>query len=406
MKKILSLLLVVLIALSTVVMGGAHYDIPNNMTLEEASKDPKYWHQGSCPEGNFPITPGNSTVGEAACSWFSSCFLFVKMGLMDPKKENPVTLIKWAQEKPGSRVWCGFHIDYTGIKEKYTTMEVSYNDDIAGVRDYDKIKLYCKGKMNEGWFVGLCVGQPSGGAHWVAVDGFDKDGDIILADSAYAGWNEPKKYNAPGNYGPNGGYADNAVCHVELYKVAGANPLKCPSIYGGTFEGGDDMKLTSVEQEEFDSICEEGALKGMPDVSNTSMLNQATQLEFADRRLLSQEKITQIENINDLHEADKITPVQVVSISLRIIGILLILYSVVLFMCLMFDKVNNMFDFSLLSLVSFGTLKVNDERDINSDLKKKNHKSTWAICTIIGIVFILGLIFLSDIVLKVIYSVL
>ena len=408
MKRILSLILIAILIASTTIIGGAHYGIPEGMTLEEAAKDPKYWHQGYVPEGNFPITPGGSTVGGAACSWFSSCFLFVKMGLMDPEKENPVTLIKWAQEAPSTRILAGFHIEYNGIKQKYPNMEVSYNDDIRGVKDSEKVKLYCKGKMNDGWFVGLCVGQdnnPNDGAHWIAVDGFDKDGNMIIADSAYDDWNEPKKWDDSGNYGSWGSYATNTISHVELYKVAGADPLNCPSIYGGKFEGGDSTKLSDAEQEEYDKICAEGELKGMPDVSKTNMLNEAVELEFKDRRYLSQDKINQIENINDIQESSKPQIVTIVSITLRVIGILLILYSVLLLLCMMLDKVNNLFDFSFLTLVSLGTLKLNNESTLSSDLRKKNHKSIKTILIIIGIIFLLGLVFLSDIVLKVIYSI-
>lgn len=410
MKRILSLILVAVMIVFTTVIGGAHYDIPEGMTLEEAAKDPKYWYQGVCPEGNFQISPGSSTVGGAACSWFSASFCLVKMGLMIPPKDNPIELIKWAQEDYVNRMigYPQFHVEYNSLSQRYPGLETKYNDDLRGVCDYDKVKLYVKGKMSEKWFVAICVGQEYGGsdgAHWVAVDGFDKDGDIIIADSAYSGWNEPKKYNAQGCYGNYNSYAVNSVCHFALFRKDGADPNNCPSIYGGKFEGGDSTKLSDAEQEEYNKICEEYELKGLSGIVESNLLDGQKTLEFSDRRYLSQDKINQIENINDIQESSKPQIVTIVSIILRVIGILLILYSVLLLLCMMLDKVNNLFDFSFLTLVSLGTLKLNNESTLSSDLRKKNHKSIKTILIIIGIIFLLGLVFLSDIVLKVIYSI-
>ena len=69
-------------------------------------KNVKYWCQGVVPNDNSIISPstGNSTIGDAACSNFSMACCLVKMGLLDPEKETPITLIRKADNGGAQKI--------------------------------------------------------------------------------------------------------------------------------------------------------------------------------------------------------------------------------------------------------------------------------------------------------------
>lgn len=415
--RVLSLLMVLVIMLSSVCCY-AYYDYnADGLSIEEASKDPKYWYQGTVPSSDN-VTLGNTgkTPGAAACGYFSASAILVKMGIMNPEEDNPIELIKWANENYTERMYgqeSGYwHINPWSIPSRYPDFEfeVLHNEeksdscyDLKG----DELKSWVKGVMNEGYFVALTIPRTAGGAHWIAVDGFDEEGNMIIFDSYYNATTEPKKYEDANNYGSYGSYSDYGASDAMLFKMEGVDPLSAPSIYGGTF----NISVSDEDIEEYNRLVKEWELNGMP-TNNDLLTGEQDALYLPTQDGLTQsEKDTLVEikaNIDD----NKKTSANIFSTILTFLGLVLMSYSILMFAGCVVDRVNTWIDMSVVSILSFGKIRLvpQDEEHIYKKTKPEKGLLTtkqWVMrciaVLVIGIIFVSGAIqeFLTWVLLKI-----
>lgn len=379
----------------------AYYDYnTDGKTIEEASKDPKYWNQGYVPDNDGLTLYNGRSISGNACSYFATSFALVKLGLMDPNKDNPVELIRWCNEDASKRVDIGgWHINPQAMSERYPGLEVVYPDYAVTDKQGDDVKVYVKGKMSEGYVVCLCIRHPDlqnpgeWSAHWICVDGFDGD-KMIIADSAYYACNEPKDWEMVGGYGPHGNYTDYTASYAMLYKKEGVDPFKTPSIYGGEFTSN---PMTDEEKERYQQILDDYDLVGMPDKS--VLLDNSLDFELADNTVLSLEENNQLANIKENLNTGRLTVLGVFSVLCKVLGIILLIYAMLLIVGSITDKINMWVDVSIIKILTFGrNTLITSEDDQDADVKGMITIKQMAFRIVI--VFLIGLLLLTPLPLK------
>lgn len=131
-------------------------------------------------------------------------------------------------------------------------------------------------------------------------------------------------------------------------------------------------------------------LRGMPgDPSGDSMML----LELADREMLSAKEQQAVVKIGEDISSRK--EVNIVGIISSTLGILLLSYTSLLYAALIFDKVNTLFDGSLLSVLTFGAAK--NVGDLTVEESRKATKK-FILATVIAV--IAGLLLISGLLLK------
>ena len=384
----------------------AYYDYTvDNLSVEEAQKNPKYWHQGTVPADTETLGSSGKSMGRAACGYFATSCVLVKMGKMDPTKENPRDLVKWAKTNDGIDSG-GWHLNMAKIgkyKEGVKTWTGNggyFNQEVAG-KSGSTLVTWVKGKMKEGWFVILCMGRAGGGAHYICVDGFNDKGEMIIADSAYNPTKEPKKFNQAGSYGSHGNYYDCPLSYAVLYKLDGCDPLKAPSIYGDEFKcSSAGASLSKEEEDLYNALVQEYELKGMP--AKSEIPTMQTEIDLVGQEDLSFSERNNIKEIKSNIDGRHITVLDVVNIIISFLGIVLCTYAVVLFVGGIGDLSNNWIEISIVSRLTMGRCRVLSSNDVNDLKVKKGDYSIkqWAfICLTI---FVIGIILVSGVIQKIV----
>lgn len=373
----------------------AYYDYnTDGKTIEEASKDPKYWHQGNY----VPLDNGVDT--SSSCSYFAASYCLVKMGIMDPTKDNPRELRAWSLEDINSRTSDPsdpFHLNPNSLNDRYpnSKFEVSWwTDESSSCANLskEKLKTWVKGEMKKGYFVALCF-KHEDGAHWVTVDYFDDEGNMILADSAYGSTTEPKKFEDPNNFGDHGSYYDWYTLYAMLFKMDGKDPLNCESIYGGKFS----TSVSDKEQEEYKQILTDWDLQGMP--KYTELYKDRSEVSLADNSVLSLQENNQLANIKENLDTGRLTVLGVFSVLCKVLGIILLIYAMLLIVGSITDKINMWVDVSTIKILTFGrNILITSEDDQDADIKGMVTIKQMAFRIVI--VFLIGLLLLTPLPLK------
>lgn len=377
----------------------AYYDYnTDGKTIEEASKDPKYWNQGFVPDSDGLTLNNGESLQDSACSFFATSFALVKLGFMDPTKDNPVELVRWCN-KDSSRLVENWHINPEALSERYSGLETIYPDYAVTGKQGDDIKVYAKGKMSEGYVVCLCIRHPKRSdpndwtAHWICVDGFDGD-KMIIADSAFGAYTEPKDWDLEGNYGDYGSYTDYTASYAMLYKKEGVDPFKTPSIYGGEFTSN---PMTDEEKEKYQQILDDYDLVGMPDKS--ILMDNSDNIELVNNSVLSLEENNQLANIKENLDTGRLTVLGVFSVLCKVLGIILLIYAMLLIVGSITDKINMWVDVSTIKVLTFGrNTLITSEDDQDADVKGMVTIKQMAFRIVI--VFLIGLLLLTPLPLK------
>lgn len=130
-----------------------------------------------------------------------------------------------------------------------------------------------------------------------------------------------------------------------------------------TEEGSDENKEEGGEEDKFDSLVglvKEDELVGMP--SSKGIASDLTLVELPDPNNLStSDKMSVSEIKSDILDSRDFKIWDTIRLVIVFIGLLVIMYSILLLVCFMFDRVNVIFDISLVSLISLGILRYSDE---------------------------------------------
>ena len=363
LRKVLICLMLYFALLVPTLYSRAYYDYSaDGLSLEEASKDPKYWNQGYVPDTeNIHLDSDGGSIGTSGCSYFGASYCLVKMGVMNPETDNPVELVKWCKEDTANRMISGWHLQPNALPERYPGIEVIYPENSCRGLVGQELETWCLGKMNEGYFIALCMGHNtdnSGGAHWIGVDGFDEEGNMIIADSAYTAWNEPKKFMDEGNYGTHGSYGTRFTCYAMLFKKQGVDPLTAPSIYGGNFNM---SPMTDEQAEEYNRILDEQNLAGMPEES--PLMDNQVEIDLPSSNVLSIQEGNNVAQIKENIDSNKRTIFSWFTVLCKFLGIVCMVYAIILIICMYMDLSNNWVDISILKIATLGKVEVSEGTD-------------------------------------------
>ena len=274
----------------------------------------------------------------------------------------------------------------------------------------DQLQTALKAFWNNGYFVIIGIKQNGAsadsngpkqdkgiyrGQHWVTLCDLSEDGDILVTDSTYGGTSDLKFYY-------NSGQEAAQIVHMVLLKNSSTSLMDAAKGKKASIPKVD----TSSSGETNETVNEDGlvlniskqAYYGEEEISAYCKLQELNLLDIIDDA--SYNNLTSLEQSNltnwiNVVEEDKVNHgfIYVVRVFVSIFGIILIVWSVLLYLAFWFDRINNIFDFDLLLVITFGQLRVSESDDDCSygaikpsrSAKTVNHKAIVLICiTAIG----------------------
>lgn len=187
--------------------------------------------------------------------------------------------------------------------------------------------------------------------------------------------------------------------HVALYignnKIVHTNTSKAPNNHIHTNILGEDYRTPSAYLRMIDDVSAFGTvteetqqavqnakssgtmvtesdLTGMP--IKSTLMDEQQQIVLKGREDLSQVDQDRLEAISGSMDAEKATPGSVMYRVVAFIGLLIVVYSVFMYVCLIFDKVNSFLDISLLSIISFGRWRLVSSDDVSEGYVKAGYQ--------------------------------
>lgn len=281
--------------------------------------------------------------------------------------------------------------------------DMSYEEQVASMKAF----------YNAGYFVVFCVeykgvNQQSNGAsgykaaHACVLAGINNE-DIYLNDPATGTVCAYKDRSAKGG-------AYNLV-YVELFKNDKTSPL--------SLSGSSPIEVTEQDKVQAANLgVSTQALRGyysedqlsayckLAEVDLTELLNSANRnsLEQSDIEGLANWE----RNINNNTSDSSI--IHYLRIFTMFMGIILIVWSVLVYLAYWFDRINNFFDLDLLGILTFGRLHMSDTEEEctlhlktlgKTEKKTVNHRAICFVC-LSGICF--GVLIVSDMLYKILYT--
>ena len=192
--------------------------------LKAATGEYKSWKQYDSRWAGTVMAPGYDTMAESGCLVTAIATLMVHSGCADESGVTPGKLCTYLSNNGGftsnSELYWG---KVNGAVEGFSL--ANWSVALSGSR-YDKaaqIERY----LNSGYYVVVSVGY---GAHWVAVDSADGNGNINIFDPAYS---YTKLF---------GSYSDAGVTRIALFSANGS---------GGSINGGSDNNGENTPMENY-----------------------------------------------------------------------------------------------------------------------------------------------------------
>ena len=169
----------------------------------------------------------------------------------------------------------------------------------------------------------------------------------------------------------------NYVSVMNVYSFDNANKSQYPH-YFRAFEdesvlGAPASSVPEIEFQISSNFVEEGDLAGM--VEDALFWQGSRRLVSADRDNLSDSEILNIEKIGNMKDAGKLTVEKVTGVAQTALGIIVLAYALILFAGFIFDRVNTVFEISLVTLFSFGYIKIARREDYEEVLRTNGVKA-------------------------------
>lgn len=376
MKRFTSLILVVCLVLSI-----------GLVPCYAADEEYKTFMQGDDRWGST-VYGGGATIAYSGCMITSIAVLkaYADPKLRDINKFTPATCATQIAMQGSACAWTSLTSDWKLI----SSGEHTYSEE-------ETIKAI-KAHADKGHYVLIgCAshGMPDDSDHYSPVVGLDSSGTPVLWDVGWGGnkWKE---------------FMNVAFTHRDRFvQIVSYESTVNPSnktMFGSSISG-DDSELTDEQkekmQENYENIVAEWDLKGLP--QEMAFKDGQTHIDLTGRDDLSfaeQRKIAELQESNI-----GLSPVRVVNIMLIVAGILMLLYSTLLVLSMFFDKVNNLFDFQLVTFMTLGRVTLVNTVDSKEDDegKKNGLVSVRTFTTGIIIVFVMGLLLVSGVFTKLLY---
>lgn len=209
-----------------------------------------------------------------------------------------------------------------------------------------------------------------------------RPGDLVIYwknNGSESGWSHMEMYIGEGLM---------VGIRTSFYHEGSPNYVSVTRVYSSTtnvphyfraFEDESVLGVPSATPEEMSiqislSMVKESELEGM--VENSLLWQGSQSVSPADRDKLSKEEILNLEKIKELKDNNKLTVEKVTTIVQTTLGIFVLAYAFVLLGGLLFDRVNTVFDVSLVTLFSFGYIKVARRDDYDNLLNANGETAT------------------------------
>ena len=189
--------------------------------LKAATGEYKSWKQYDSRWASMQMAPGYDTMAESGCLVTAIATLMVHSGCADEAGVTPGKLCTYLSNNGGftsnsELYWSKIN----GAVEGFSLANWSVS--LSGSR-YDKV-AQIQSYLDSGYYVVVSVGY---GAHWVAVDSVDGNGNVNIIDPAYS---YTKLF---------GSYSDAGVNRIALFSANGSG--------GGIDGGGNNNNNTNME---------------------------------------------------------------------------------------------------------------------------------------------------------------
>lgn len=355
MKKFLNILILFIVFLNIAIF-------PTSVSASD--NEYKHFLQGDSRWGSY-VYGGNETIGGAGCAITSYTILaaYADPKLRDVKKFNPKIAAQDYLNFSGGDI-------YWNPKKgplKYLGTSVTSKDAV-------------KKALNKGYYIIAWSSfvYPSG-THFSPIVGWDSKKDKPIVWDVAGGGKTWDDFTAKSTI----------ITGFQVYKSTKLNSKDAFAGAGDDSESSSkDSKLVKKQKEAYDNVLNEWKLHGMPKHSDIVAKVQDVKLADSNKLTLAEKKSKTF--IQDSMDAQNKTAYQILNICCVVLGLLMIVYSLLLYLGFFVDRSNYFIDLSFVSLLTVGKVKLVDTKENLTDDQKEDgyvtSKTFFARCFIISLI--------------------
>lgn len=356
-------------------------------TVAATSDEYKTWLQGD--DRWAGESWGSETIGYSGCMIVATAILmaYADPDLRDPEKFNPLIALN------EGRISCVSG----GIIFSATKDPLQWEDYIS-VSGEDDCKEKIKQYLSEGKYLeiyGTPVYDERGGyyhsnGHFCPVVGWDSSKD------------QPVIWDVAHNHESWYAYVDGGIEGLEVFS---STKLKSTETLNGDIVSTGGTTTEESQQKAAGDVLSEWDLNGMPSYSvlKNGMVLPESLPKQGELSLVEQINLNEIKENIDLRTK---SAEEVVNIVFVLIGLLMLIYGLLLLISFFFDRFNNFLDFSLVSALTLGKIRVIDKGvPITNDLSKQGYVTSTTLLIRIGAIELIGGLLVSGVIVRLIFKI-
>lgn len=355
MKKFLNILILFIVFLNIAIFP---------ISVSASDNEYKHFLQGDSRWGSY-VYGGGQTLKGAGCAITSYSVLaaYADPKLRDVKKFNPkIAAQDYLSFSGGDLYW-------NPVKGplKYLGISVTSKDAVKKALD--------KGYYIIAWSSFVYPG----GTHYSPIVGWDSKKDKPIVWDVAGGGKTWDDFTAKGT----------VITGFQVYKSTKLSSKDAFAGAGSDSESSSkDSKLAKKQKEAYSNVLNEWKLHGMPKQSDIVAKAQDVKLTDSNKLTLAEKKSKTF--IQDSMDAQNKTAYQVLNICCVVLGLLMIVYSLLLYLGFFVDRSNSFIDLSFVSLLTIGKVKLVDTKETLTDEQKEDgyvtSKTFFARCFIISLI--------------------
>lgn len=375
---------------SIIPMYALSYDV--EAAKAAAKEDCRTWRQSDERWSNYPIGRSGSTIGGIGC-YLTASLVAIKMAGNASPDSQPLEFVEWLNANggfgpAGDLYWQPV---YTYVRQcAGSEVQILYRDISEGI--FSSViagKTTWKDKINALSSAGYyCLVHFSRG-HYVLATGQDENGDVLIFDAA--GIADLSAAAAPSRktaYVLTEQYSYGEIDGVTILDMSGTPLNECKEFGGGSTESSNGFTVSDIRNQYGEEywVSEQG-------------LNEFTSINLMNGNALT---MSEREEVGDwrqtLEYKDDSEKHGILRAIVMLIGIIMILYSTLIFVAFQVDRINNFVDVPLLYFLTAGkmmTVNEDEQSTYNEDNKgaKMMKQKDICIASLVGIV--VGILLLS-----------
>lgn len=353
MKKFLNILILFIVFLNIAIFP---------ISVSASDNEYKHFLQGDSRWGSY-VYGGGQTLKGAGCAITSYSVLaaYADPKLRDVKKFNPkIAAQDYLSFSGGDLYW-------NPVKGplKYLGISVTSKDAVKKALD--------KGYYIIAWSSFVYPG----GTHYSPIVGWDSKKDKPIVWDVAGGGKTWDDFTAKSTI----------ITGFQVYK---STKLSSKDAFAGagSESSSKDSKLAKKQKEAYSNVLNEWKLHGMPKQSDIVAKAQDVKLTDSNKLTLAEKKSKTF--IQDSMDAQNKTAYQILNICCVVLGLLMIVYSLLLYLGFFVDRSNSFIDLSFVSLLTIGKVKLVDTKETLTDEQKEDgyvtSKTFFARCFIISLI--------------------